>query len=235
MWPYSVKINQEIDLNGVFAYVDTPEGDAKILRTDPSGGDSQLGNLVARSMQLTAGRRGRVRDHQLARHPRRLRARAADDRADVQRVPVRELDHRDVPVGRRGPGDARLRRPPLARARLPHAGAGLRASRSTWCAAATAGPPPRACRSRACAKNIAIGDDCRGGDPDGPIDFDAVRAAARRPALYRVAVNDYIAARRLGLRGAQAQHLEAGHRHLAARRAARVPQRAAQPVRRSGR
>ena len=54
MWPYSVKLNQEIDLNGVFSYVH-PAGTAKILRNDASGGDSQLGNLVARAMQVQEG------------------------------------------------------------------------------------------------------------------------------------------------------------------------------------
>ena len=54
MWPYSVKLSQDIDLNGVFAYVDPP-GTAKITRNDNSGGDSQLGNLVARAMQLQQG------------------------------------------------------------------------------------------------------------------------------------------------------------------------------------
>src|SRR6185503_10466375 len=54
MFPYSVKLNQDIDLNGTFAYVDPP-GTAKIVRNDPSGGDSQLGNLVARAMQTQLG------------------------------------------------------------------------------------------------------------------------------------------------------------------------------------
>ena len=36
MWPYSVKINQDIDLNGVFAYVNTAGG-AKIVRNDLVG------------------------------------------------------------------------------------------------------------------------------------------------------------------------------------------------------
>ncbi len=54
LWPYSVKLNQDIDLNGVFSYVNPP-GTAKIVRNDPSGGDSQLGNLVARAMQLQEG------------------------------------------------------------------------------------------------------------------------------------------------------------------------------------
>ncbi|HTL37178.1 MAG TPA: bifunctional UDP-sugar hydrolase/5'-nucleotidase, partial [Kofleriaceae bacterium] len=53
-WPYSVKLSQEIDLNGVFAWV-APTGGAKILRNDASGGDSQLGNLVARAMQVQEG------------------------------------------------------------------------------------------------------------------------------------------------------------------------------------
>src|SRR3569623_1846857 len=54
LWPYSIKLNQDINLNGVFAYINPP-GTAKILRNDPSGGDSQLGNLVARSMQQQEG------------------------------------------------------------------------------------------------------------------------------------------------------------------------------------
>jgi hypothetical protein len=46
---------------------------------------------------------------------------------------------------------------------------------------------------RACAKDIALGDNCRGMSPDGPIDF--TRCARLAPeGLYRVAVNDYIAA-----------------------------------------
>ena len=57
MWPYSVKLNQDIDLNGVFAYIDVDANlnKGKIVRNDPSGGDSQLGNLVARAMQTQQG------------------------------------------------------------------------------------------------------------------------------------------------------------------------------------
>ncbi|MBV8755884.1 MAG: 5'-nucleotidase C-terminal domain-containing protein, partial [Deltaproteobacteria bacterium] len=54
LWPYSIKLNQDINLAGVFAYINPP-GTAKILRNDPSGGDSQLGNLVARAMQQQQG------------------------------------------------------------------------------------------------------------------------------------------------------------------------------------
>jgi 2',3'-cyclic-nucleotide 2'-phosphodiesterase (5'-nucleotidase family) len=54
LWPYSIKLNQDINLSGVFAYINPP-GTAKIVRNDPSGGDSQLGNLVARAMQQQQG------------------------------------------------------------------------------------------------------------------------------------------------------------------------------------
>src|SRR6185369_8177552 len=43
-----------IDLNGVFSYIGPSDG-GKIVRSDSSGGDSQLGNLVARAMQLQDG------------------------------------------------------------------------------------------------------------------------------------------------------------------------------------
>ncbi len=55
MWPYAVKLAQDINLKGVFAYVGPQPTTAVILRNDPSGGDSQLGNLVARSMQTQQG------------------------------------------------------------------------------------------------------------------------------------------------------------------------------------
>ena len=50
--PYDFELHRLLDLDGVFAYV-VPA--TKILRNDTSGGDSQLGNLVARSMQLRQG------------------------------------------------------------------------------------------------------------------------------------------------------------------------------------
>jgi 2',3'-cyclic-nucleotide 2'-phosphodiesterase (5'-nucleotidase family) len=57
LWPYSVKLNRDINLAGVFAYIDANPGisSGDILRNDPSGGDSQLGNMVARSMQEFQG------------------------------------------------------------------------------------------------------------------------------------------------------------------------------------
>jgi 2',3'-cyclic-nucleotide 2'-phosphodiesterase (5'-nucleotidase family) len=45
----------------------------------------------------------------------------------------------------------------------------------------------------ACAKNVSLGENCRNGMPDGPID-PAKCAPLSLTGLYRVAVNDYIAA-----------------------------------------
>ena len=195
---------------------------AKILRNDPS-----RRRLAARQPgraldAAAAGRRGRVRDHQLARHPRRLRARPADDRADVQRVPVREHDHRDVPVGQRGAGDARLRR------------AQVSATRGCRTQAQVAGiyfdmvckgdcpsvDPITGQKPTACAKNIYLGDNCRGGNPDGPVDPTQVRAARRRPAstASRSTTTSPAAAR---ASRAQAQHLAS--RTPASRCATRSP------------
>jgi 2',3'-cyclic-nucleotide 2'-phosphodiesterase (5'-nucleotidase family) len=50
--PYDFELHQLLDLDGVFGYV-VPA--AKILRNDTTGGDSQLGNMVARSMQVRPG------------------------------------------------------------------------------------------------------------------------------------------------------------------------------------
>jgi 5'-nucleotidase len=52
--PYAFELERLIDLDGTFAFVSTST-DEKIVRNDPSGGDSQLGNLVARAMQVRTG------------------------------------------------------------------------------------------------------------------------------------------------------------------------------------
>jgi 5'-nucleotidase / UDP-sugar diphosphatase len=213
LWPYSVKINQEIDLNGVFAYVspdecpnvDNPDKEyctgapsqRKITRADPSGGDSQLGNLVARSMQLTEGVEAEF-----------AITNSLGIRADFERGPltieqmfnvfpfensitVMYLSGTEVQetldfVARRSASRG-------CRSQAQVAGIAFDMVCSGDCN--TPGFPG----ARACAKNIAIGDNCRGfdagGNPraDGPIDF--ARCAPLVPAgLYRVAVNDYIAA-----------------------------------------
>jgi 5'-nucleotidase/UDP-sugar diphosphatase len=198
LWPYSVTINQEIDLNGVFAYVtpDTPAPgqpppETKILRSDPSGGDSQLGNLVARSMQLTEGVEAEL-----------AITNSLGIRADFERGPLTieqmfnvfpfentitvmylsgvELQETLDFVARRSASRG-------CRTQAQVAGLAFDMVCSGDCSGSSV---PDA---RACAKNIAIGDNCRGMNPDGPIDF--TRCAPLVPSsLYRVAVNDYIAA-----------------------------------------
>lgn len=53
--PYELRMKTALNLQQVYAVVPCPRGMAtcpKILRNDPGGGDSQLGNLVASSMRL---------------------------------------------------------------------------------------------------------------------------------------------------------------------------------------
>ncbi len=198
LWPYSVKINQEIDLNGVFAYVtpDTPgpgqpPPETKITRTDPSGGDSQLGNLVARSMQLTEGVEAEL-----------AITNSLGIRADFERGPltieqmfnVFPFENTITVMYLSGTElqetlDFVARRSASRGCRTQAQVAGIAFDMVCSGACGTPAFP----NERACAKNIAIGDNCRGMSPDGPIDF--TRCAKLVPAgLYRVAVNDYIAA-----------------------------------------
>ncbi len=196
MWPYSVKINQEIDLNGVFAYVNpvppggTVNASAKIQRSDASGGDSQLGNLVARSMQLQES----VQAEFAITNSLGIRADFEQGPLTVEQmfnvfpfensITVMYLSGEEVQetldfVARRS------------------------ASRGCRSQAQVSGITfDMVCRGdcdgdgvtgEACAKNVAIGDNCRSGNADGPVDY--TKCARLVPsALYRVAVNDYIAA-----------------------------------------
>jgi len=195
LWPYSVQINQEIDLNGVFSYVtpDTPgpgqpPPDTKVVRSDPSGGDSQLGNLVARSMQLTEGVEAEF-----------AITNSLGIRADFERGPltieqmfnVFPFENSITVMYLSGTEvqemfDFVARRSASRGCRTQAQVAGI--AFDMVCNGACGSPD-----TRACAKNIAIGENCRGMNPDGPIDF--TRCAKLVPAgLYRVAVNDYIAA-----------------------------------------
>jgi len=200
MWPYSVKINQEINLNGVFAYVSPQppmgwpvgEGPQKILRTDQSGGDSQLGNMVARSMQLTEG----VEAEFAITNSLGIRADFEAGPLTIEQmynvfpfensITVMYLSGTEVQetldfVARRSASRG-------CRTQAQVAGIAFDMVCNGDCGTDADGNP-----IRACAKNIAIGDNCRGESSDGPIDFN--RCAALVPeSLYRVAVNDYIAA-----------------------------------------
>ena len=198
LWPYSVKINQEIDLNGVFAFVTPntpgpgqPPPETKIVRSDLSGGDSQLGNLVARSMQLTQG----VEAELAITNSLGIRADFVRGPLTIEQmfnvfpfentITVMYLSGTEIQetlnfVARRSASRG-------CRTQAQVAGIAFDMVCSGDCA--TSAFP----NERACAKNVAIGDNCRGMSPDGPIDF--TRCAPLVPeGLYRVAVNDYIAA-----------------------------------------
>jgi 5'-nucleotidase / UDP-sugar diphosphatase len=195
LWPYSVKINQEIDLGGVFAYVNPAKSGAvadpaaKITRTDASGGDSQLGNLVARSMQLQEA----VQAELAITNSLGIRADFEQGPLTVEQmfnvfpfensITVMYLSGDEIQetldfVARRSASRG-------CRTQAQVSGVAFDMVCRGDCGRADGAPG-------ACAKNIALGDDCRNGKPDGPIDF--TRCAPLVPsALYRVAVNDYIA------------------------------------------
>ncbi len=197
MWPYSVKVNQEIDLNGVFAFIKPvatpaePDIDTvgfRIGRLDASGGDSQLGNLVARSMQL----QGAVQAEFALTNSLGIRA-------DFDQGPLTTEQMFNV-----FPFENSITVMYLSGAEVQEM-LDFVAFRSSQ----------RGCRTQAqvsgiafdmvCsgpqgarATNISIGDNCRGFLPnglpntDGPI-LSARCALMQANALYRVAVNDYIA------------------------------------------
>ncbi|MFN0246607.1 MAG: bifunctional metallophosphatase/5'-nucleotidase [Kofleriaceae bacterium] len=190
MWPYSVKINQEIDLNGVFAYVNA--GGAKVLRTDQSGGDSQLGNMVARSMQLTQG----VEAEFAVTNSLGIRADFESGPLNIEQmfnvfpfensITVMYLSGSEVQemfdfVARRSASRG-------CRTQAQVAGVAFDMVCQGDCPNTV---DEQGTAVRACAKNIAIGDNCRD-TPDGAINF--ARCPRLVPeSLYRVAVNDYIA------------------------------------------
>jgi 2',3'-cyclic-nucleotide 2'-phosphodiesterase (5'-nucleotidase family) len=188
MWPYSVQLNLDIDLNGKFAYVNPAPAGAKIVRSDPSGGDSQLGNLVARAMQLQDGVEAEF-----------ALTNSLGIRADFERGPltieqmfnVFPFENTIVVMYLSGVEvqdtfDFVARRSAERGCRSQAQVAGI--AFDMVCSGAC----PNG--QTACAKNIHIGDNCRlNGDSDGPID--TAKCAPLLPTgLYRVAVNDYIAA-----------------------------------------
>jgi 5'-nucleotidase len=193
MWPYSVKLSQEIDLNGVFSYV-APEGDATILRNDAGGGDSQLGNLVARAMQVQQGV-----DAEFAI------TNSLGIRADFERGPltneqmfnvfpfensitVMYLSGQEV----QDTLDFVARKSASRGCRTQAQVAGITFDMVCKSDSCPSLDPLTGQQATACAKNIYIGENCRNGNPDGPVDPNKC-APLSLTGLYRVAVNDYIA------------------------------------------
>ncbi|HEY0250741.1 MAG TPA: bifunctional UDP-sugar hydrolase/5'-nucleotidase [Kofleriaceae bacterium] len=194
MWPYSVKINQDIDLNGVFAFVDPTGAGVKIVRNDNSGGDSQLGNLVARSMQQQQGV-----DAEIA-FTNSLGIRADFERGPLtneQMFNVFPFENTIVVIYLSGNEiqemlDFVARHSAERGCRSQAQVAGI--AFDMVCSGDCPGLDPlTGLKATACAKNIYIGDNCRNGNPDAAVDPTRC-APLLSTSLYRVAVNDYIAA-----------------------------------------
>lgn len=186
LWPYAHEMHEAIDLEGVFAYVDPPEGE-QIVRNHPSGGDSQLGNMVARAMQERSGIEAEF-----------SLTNTLGIRADFQRGPLNLEEMFNV-----FPFENAITVMYLSGSEVQEtldfvaqrsAGRGCRTQvqvSGLWF--------DMVCESQecpgdetACARNIYVGSDCRGGDPGGPIDESACEPL-ESAGIYRVAVNDYIA------------------------------------------
>jgi 5'-nucleotidase len=192
MWPYSVKLNQEIDLNGVFAWVG---GADKILRNDQGGGDSQLGNLVARAMQVQEGV-----DAEFA-ITNSLGIRADFEKGALTNeqmfnvfpfensITVMYLSGQEV----QDTLDFVARKSASRGCRTQAQVSGI--TFDMVCKGDCPGVDPTMPTDKptACAKNVYIGENCRNGNPDGPVDPTKC-APLSLSGLYRVAVNDYIAA-----------------------------------------
>ncbi len=196
LWPYSIAINREIDLEGVFAFVKTGM-DSKIIRNDRTGGDSQLGNMVARAMQTRAG----VEAEFALTNSLGIRADFEAGALDVEQmfnvfpfensITVMYLSGSEIQASL----DFVARKSSERGCRTQAQVAGI------WfdmvCRGACPDPDPDDdVVPTACAKNIWLGEKCRGSGPgasDGPIDPTSGCRPVLPTGLYRVAVNDYIA------------------------------------------
>jgi 5'-nucleotidase len=191
LWPYSVALNRDYDLAGVFNFVDAA-GSANIVRNDPSGGDSQLGNLVARSMQVANGIQAQfsltnslgIRDDF---YPGPLTV--------EQMFNVFPFENSLTVVYLSGTEVQEM----LDYVANYSAGRGCKSQAQVsgiWfdmvCKGTCPVTDPSQPAPTACAKNIYLGENCRNGNPTG--DIDPTKCAPVVPTgLYRVAVNDYIA------------------------------------------
>lgn len=196
--PYALEINRQLDLNGVFAYVNIAGGE-KILRNDLSGGDSQLGNLVARSMQVRPG----VEAEFALTNSLGIRADFEPGALTVEQmfnvfpfentITVMYLSGTEVLetldfVARKS-ADRGCR----TQAQVSGIWFDMVCDDGATDSCADNSPNLDGSVSAACAENVYLGEACRiGGNPDGEID--ETRCQRVIPSgLYRVAVNDYIA------------------------------------------
>jgi 5'-nucleotidase len=174
--PYQFELQELLDLDGVFAYVNASD---KIVRNDGSGGDSQLGNLVARSMQV---RPGVDADFALTN--------SLGIRSDFERGPLTLEDMYNVFPFENTisimflSGSEILETLDFVARKSSERGCKSQVQVSGLWFTIVCGARPR-------AEDVYIGEGCR--RPDGGID--AARCTRVIPeGLYRVATNDYIAA-----------------------------------------
>jgi len=193
LWPYSVALNREYDLDGVLAYVDTPGEDDKIVRNDNTGGDSQLGNLVARSMQTRTG----IEADMAITNSLGIRADFEKGPLTVEQMfNVFPFENTIAIIYLSGSEiqetlDFVARKSSERGCRTQAQTAGL--TFDMVCSGECPDPDPDDDYvPTACAKNIYLGDNCRDGDPSGPVNPDACPPLVPT-GLYKVAVNDYIA------------------------------------------
>ncbi|HVV88415.1 MAG TPA: bifunctional UDP-sugar hydrolase/5'-nucleotidase [Kofleriaceae bacterium] len=197
LWPYSIAINRDIDLQGVFAFVKTL-GDAKIVRNDLSGGDSQLGNMVARSMQTRSG----VEAEFALTNSLGIRADfEAGKLTNEQMFNVFPFEN-SITVMYLSGSEIQETLDFVARKSAERGCRSQAQVAGIWfdmvCRGTCPDPDPNDDDvPTACAKNIWLGEHCRGTGPDaadGPIDPNSGCRPVLPAGLYRVAVNDYIAA-----------------------------------------
>ncbi len=190
LWPYSLAINRDIDLDGVIAYTAVAPGE-KIYRYDTSGGDSAIGNMVARAMQVRSG----VEAELAITNSLGIRADFEAGPLTVEQmfnvfpfenqITVMYLSGSEIQetldfVARKSAGRG-------CRAQAQVAGITFDMVCSGECPGG----------DFACAKNLRLGDgsQCReGGDPNAPVITSGPDACPPIDpnGLYRVAVNDYI-------------------------------------------
>jgi 5'-nucleotidase / UDP-sugar diphosphatase len=192
LWPYSVAINRDIDLDGVFAYVNPP-GDNKIIRNDATGGDSQLGNLVARAMQTRSGVEAEF-----------ALTNSLGIRADFERGPltVEQMFNvfpfeNSITIMYLSGSEIQETLDFVARKSSERGCRSQAQVAGIWFDMVCRGSCPDSnpnddITPTACAKNVYLGEDCRNGNAAGPINPLKCRPVVPT-GLYRVAVNDYIA------------------------------------------
>ncbi len=191
LWPYSVALARDIDLSGVFAFTNAT-GAANIVRNDNTGGDAQLGNLVARAMQVQTGIEAQfaltnslgIRDNF---YPGPLTIEQMFNVFPFENsIAVMYLSGTEVQELL----DFNARKSADRGCKTQSQVAGIYSD--MVCKGTCPQTDPTQPAPTACAKNIYIGENCRGDNPSGDI-VPGKCAPVVPTGLYRVAVNDYIA------------------------------------------